>query len=249
MKNKYVESPEKSHRITLIFPRFLVPAKVQSKFSTLEYRTSVKIRQDKFIFFLDINRYIEIKSADAVIKAYADLLKSDPVFKRDTLLMINALPTQQLQHILTLEEFTPDNVNVFLEYYSNGLHKKDDILEGIIGSCNVYMHAVSGGDFDEHANLAQSLGKLVIYTDSDVNRELYPYGIKIKTTQSYFEGINQAFLRIPKISEVSKAMSSAYESRCRLVPGTKVNASLSLLKSRHDRFDQQWQDLLKGSVL
>ena len=233
---------------SLIFPKFISATNDNNVKSTLDFRRKMNMRQDKFIYLLDINLYIEIKSADAVIKAYSELL-ADEDFKRDTWLIINGLPFTQLQHILSLENFTPDNVSVLLTYYQNGLCKKDDMIENLIGSCNVFVHAVSGGDFDEHANLAQQLGKLVIYSDSDIHRQYYPYGIKVKSSQSYYEGLNQAFLRIPKIAEVKSAIYSAYEARARLSPGTKVQNCMRSLSQKYDRFEEQWHNILKGTVL
>lgn len=237
--------PDKN--ISLIYPPFLqigFPA-----ISTLDYRKMLNIRLDKYIFMLDINEYLELKSVDVIVKAYAELIQKDPAFKRDTLLIINAHPTVQLQNILKLEDFSPDNVNVYVPYYSSGYKSNPVMLEALLGSCNVIMHAVSGGDFDPHANLAQRLGKLVVYSDIDPNREYFPYGIKVKTVQPYFEGITQAFIRLPKIADVSKAMMSAYDARSRLVPGEKVKSTLDRFQKKHDRFESQWKDILSNIVI
>lgn len=237
--------PDRS--ISLIYPPFLPIG--FPKMSTLDYRKMLNIRLDKYIYMLDVDEYLELKSVDVIVKAYAELIQKYAEFKRDTLLIVNAHPTVQLQNILKLEDFTPDNVNVFVPYYSSGYKSNPVMLEALLGSCNVVVHAVSGGDFDVHANLAQRLGKLVIYSDIDPNRENFPYGLKVKTVQPYFEGITQAFVRLPKIADVSQAMMSAYEARSRLVPGEKVKTTLDKFQKKHDRFETQWMDILSSIVI
>lgn len=232
--------------IATIFPDFIMPERIRE---TLEYRKILNIRPDKYIFFIDVNEYIEIKSVDSIVRAYAKLIDESPEFKRDTLLLINALPTIQLQNILSLESFNPDNVNVFVPYYSAGLNHNHVLLESLIGSCNVYLHLVSGGDFDPHAFLAQQLGKLMIHGNVGHEREYFPYALQTRDHQSYFEGIGQGFIKIPRISEIQSALSSAFDKRTMLVPGEKIRHTLHKFVERNNRFESQWSDLLSSVSL
>ena len=235
-----------SRPASLIFPRFLTPA--QHRPDPRALRAAMGLQPDKFVFLLDINEYLEVKSFDTVIKAFAHCVESVPDFQRDALLLVNAYTTVQLVNVLKLESFTPNEINIFVPYYADGNRRDDTLLERLVECADVVVNVSSGGDFDVHANLAQQCDKLVLYTDTPRNRCYYPFGLRVGETQVFYDGLAQGFLNLPAVGEVAGLLRQAFQSRHRLKTNASARKSVEDFKTRHDRFAERWSSILSGSL-
>ena len=227
---------------SLIFPRFMTPAKHTPDIRAL--RAAMGLNPDKFVFLLDINEYLEIKSFDTVIKAYAHCVQHVPDFQRDALLLVNAYTTVQLVNVLKLETFTPNEINIFVPYYADGNRRDDTLLERLVECADVVVNVGSGGDFDVHANLAQQCDKLVLYTDTSRNRCYYPYGLRVAETQVFYDGLAQGFLNLPAVGEVAALLQQAFSARKRLKTNDSARKKIRDFKARNDRFAERWSSVL-----
>ncbi|CAK0766404.1 hypothetical protein CVIRNUC_003355 [Coccomyxa viridis] len=232
---------------SVVFPRFLTAAQHRPDKKAL--RAAMGLNPDKFVFLLDINECLEIKSFDTVIKAFVQCIQSVPDFQRDALLVVNAYTTVQLVNVLKLETLTPNEINIFVPYYADGHRRDDTLLERLIECADVVVNVGSGGDFDVHANLAQQCDKLVLYTDTPRNREYYPFGLRVGETQVFYDGLAQGFLNLPAVGEVAGLLRQAFLSRHRLKTNAGARKRVQDFKMRHDRFAERWSSILSGYLL
>ncbi len=231
-------------------PQVILPSyiPINSTFDKFDVRKQLGIDTRKFVFFLDVNEYLEIKSLDVIVRSFMTLVHTNSDFKKDCLLLINALPTEQLQNILKLEKIAHGELQVFVPYYSNGFQQDVDVIRKLIASSDVVMHMNSGGDFDTNTFLAQETGKLVLRNDVHHFGDYYPFSLKVKKTQPYFDGLMQAFLLLPHIPEVISVMKAAYDRRGTksFVVGDAVRNKITTFKEKYGHFEDSWTKLLKG---
>ena len=228
--------------------RSILPKMLRRTFeltSTSSAKTALGIDPKRFVFLLDVNDNPEIKSVDTVIQAYAQCQKTIPGFKEKAMLLINAAPTVQLVNILKLETFTPAEVSVHIQYYSNGMDRNEALLNHLVASADVVINMSGGIDFDTHLFLAQEYKKLIIYRDCETTRRYCLYGIPVKQQQIYFDGLAQGILHLPSVEKLKEAMQLVLERFNKFNMSNVVSNNLETFRVKNDRFERDWHTYLR----
>ena len=225
--------------VRMILPKLL--KRHYKETNTNSAKAALGINPNRFVFFMDMNETPEIKCADTVIQAYAQCQKMVPGFKEKAMLLINAAPTIQLVNILKLELFTPDEVSVHIQYYSNGMDKNEVLLNHLIASADVVINVAGGIDFDTHLFLSQEYQKLVIFKDSTVVRRYCIHGIPIKQEQIYFDGLTQGILHLPCVANLKQAMQLVLERFHKFAISETTVTRIEVLRSMYDQFERDWR--------
>ena len=225
-----------------IFPKML--SRTFESTSTSGAKQTLGLNPNRFVFLLDVNDNPEIKSVDTVIQAYAQCQKTIPGFREKAMLLINAAPTIQLVNILKLETFTPEEVSVHIQYYSNGMDRNETLLNHLVASADVVLNMSGGIDFDTHLFLAQEYKKLVIYRDCETTRKYCSYGIPIKQQQIYFDGLAQGILFLPSVEKLKEAMHLVLDRFHKFSASEVISKSLTSFRAKNNRFEKDWQTYL-----
>ena len=226
----------------VIFPKML--SRTFEPTSTSSAKTALGMNPNRFVFLLDVNDSPEIKSVDTVIQAYAQCQKRFPGFKERATLLINAAPTVQLVNILKLETFTPEEVSVHIQYYSNGMDRNENLLNHLLASSDCVVNMSAGIDFDTHLFLAQEYKKLVIYRDCEKTRQYCSYGIPVKQQQIYFDGLAQGILYLPSVEKLEEAMHLVLERFYKFAMSDVTMRNIVTFREKNDRFEKDWQTYL-----
>lgn len=224
--------------------RMILPKLLKKQYNSTSAdcaKAALGINPSRFVFLMDVNETPEIKSVDTVIQAYAQCQKKVPGFREKAMLLINAAPTIQLVNILKLESFTPEEVSVHTQYYSNGMDKNEALLNHLIAAADVVINVAGGIDFDTHLFLSQEYKKLVIFRDSTVIRKYCIHGLPIKQEQIYFDGLTQGILQLPSIANLKQAMQLVLEQYRKFAISETTVTRIQALRSMYDQFEKDWQ--------
>ena len=224
--------------------RMILPKLLKKQYNSTSAdcaKAALGINPSRFVFLMDVNETPEIKSVDTVIQAYAQCQKNVPGFREKAMLLINAAPTIQLVNILKLESFTPEEVSVHTQYYSNGMDKNEALLNHLIAAADVVINVAGGIDFDTHLFLSQEYKKLVIFRDSTVIRKYCIHGLPIKQEQIYFDGLTQGILQLPSIANLKQAMQLVLEQYRKFAISETTVTRIQALRSMYDQFEKDWQ--------
>ena len=234
---------------TTILPRAMVPLAADAMMTRNNARTSLNLRQDKYIFLLDVGEHPEIRSLDVIVQAYRNNMLRNHSFRDRCQLIVNALPTVQVTNVINLEPFTSDDIALHVQYYGNALVRDESVLHRLIIASNVVLHPVSGGDFDPFALLAQEYGRPLLTHDILTQATYYNSTISITQNQRFMDGISEGFLRIPKVDSVGLALRQLFKRYATYLPRTKLaQATATAFRKERCTFDHQWEVMLDGIV-
>ena len=236
---------------TTIFPRFR--SLLFEGVPTAQARLNYQIAPDRFVMYVDINTYIELKGFDVIVQAYSLLLRTRPDFAAKALLLINANPGNvMLNNVLAVEKFTREHVNITPQYYNDGTRNEEQFLHNGIVAADVVLDPTTGGDFDANVFLAQQYGKPVVYTDIMRNGEYVFHGVPLKRTQRFYDGMGHGVLFLPNVEELAETMLACYGAWAAGAyasgPSRDARAAMAAFRAERDTFDDRWEALLRGIV-
>ena len=233
--------------LTTIFPRFF-DSRGPSCRNKLELRQILGLGAytNKFIFFLDVNEFLELKSVDIVVKAFVNVVQSHPKYRKKLLLLINAIQSPPLENILSNSNVTADILQVFTNYYSDCTKPNTQLLTNLIYCCDCHINPCSGADFDPHCFLSQELGVPLIYHDALCMKEYAWFGDSVQENQLYFDGLSQAFLYLPSIQQIELLIKKALHKLGKAPTEDTATAAIATFRKRNNTFDTSWNNLLNG---
>jgi hypothetical protein len=236
--------------VPVIYPRSFGVAGTRDA-DRFALRRSIGIPDDRVVFMVDINDYIELKGLDVVLQAYARLLRHPGAAGRVTLL-INGNPNNlMLNNVLGVFQFSSDDVRVYAACYAEGNKPVHAHIERLVSACDVFVHAACGSDFDATAHLAYEIGKMVVINDIMNEATYYPRALRLEKSQRFFDGMANSILYFPSQSELFGIMKSAvaYTIKHRGQPLKMRPEAEEFRAEQTSQFGARWEMLLSGVLL